>query len=37
MQSIAVFLAGVAVGMYLHDSVTVIVHAIYIWFMSAVG
>ena len=37
MQSVALFLSGVGVGIFLHDSVITIVRAIYYWFSTAVG
>lgn len=37
MQSVALFLSGVGVGIFLHDSVITIIHAIANWFASAVG
>lgn len=37
MQSAALFLSGIGVGIFLHDSVITIIHAITYWFMNAIG
>jgi hypothetical protein len=37
MRAVALFLSGIGVGIFLHDSVVTIMRAITYWFLTATG